>query len=145
MFRQAKSAFIWYHLYKFRRTLIIIVLLLCIILFSQWIYSDVVEYLRLREKLEYLDFILPLKWSIIFFNIGVSVYLFLSLFKQEKKEDKKGKEKNSSKQEEPSVKNEKKENKNNKEEKFTPREKMFLNKKKLKNKVDILVENQTSK
>ena len=79
MFRQAKSAFIWYHLYKFRRTFLLIAFLLTIVLFSQWIYSDVVEYLQLRKKLEYLDVILPIKWAIIFFNMTLSVYLFLSL------------------------------------------------------------------
>ena len=54
MFKQAKSAFIWYHLYKFWRTVVLIVLLLSVVFFSQWIYSDVVEYLTLRKKLEYL-------------------------------------------------------------------------------------------
>lgn len=85
MFKQAKSAFIWYHLYKFRRTVVLIVLLLSVVLFSQWIYSDVVEYLTLRKQLEYLDVLLPIKWAIIFFNIGLSAYLITSLFKKEKK------------------------------------------------------------
>ena len=88
MFKQAKSAFIWYHLYKFRRTIVLIVLLLSVVIFSQWIYSDVVEYLTLRKKLEYLDILLPIKWVIIFFNIGLSAYLITSLFKKEKKEEK---------------------------------------------------------
>ena len=53
MFKQAKSAFIWYHL-KFWGRVVLIVLLLSVVFFSQWIYSDVVEYLTLRKKLEYL-------------------------------------------------------------------------------------------
>lgn len=142
MFKQAKSAFIWYHLYKFRRTLILVALLLSIVLFSQWIYSDVVEYLRLREKLQYLDFILPIKWSIIFFNIGLSVYLILSLFKSDKAE------KSVEKKEKKLLKKEKKEEnpvskKEVKEEKFTDREKMFLHKKNLKTKADSVVDNKT--
>lgn len=103
------------------------------VLFSQWIYSDVVEYLRLREKLQYLDFILPIKWSIIFFNIGLSVYLILSLFKKDKSIDIKSKEKDES----IIMRNE-----NKKEEKFTDREKMFLHKKKLKTKADVLLDDK---
>jgi hypothetical protein len=59
-----------------------------VILVSNFIYSDIVEYLKLRDKLEYLDYILPLKW---FLNIGlfsVIVYLLLGIFKsKEKKEE----------------------------------------------------------
>ena len=143
MFKQARSAFIWYHLYKFRRTVIIVALLLSIVLFSQWIYSDVVEYLQLRDKLQYLDYILPIKWGIIFFNIGLSVYLILSLFKSDKDIDKKSekKEQKFNKDESVSMKNVS-EKKEINEEKFTDREKMFLHKKTLKTKADILVEDR---
>ena len=141
MFKQAKSAFIWYHLYKFRRTLVLVALLLSIVLFSQWIYSDIVEYLRLRDKLQYLDFILPIKWCIIFFNIGLSVYLILSLFKSNKDIDKKSEEKEQKFNKDESVSMKKKnEKKEIKKEKFTQREKMFLHKKRLKTKADILVD-----
>lgn len=84
MFKQAKSAFIWYHLYKFRRTVAFVIVLLAMIVFSQWVYSDVVEYLTLRDKLYLLDVILPLKWGLIFFNIALSVVLILRLFKHSK-------------------------------------------------------------
>jgi len=131
MFRQAKSAFIWYHLYKFRRTFILIAFLLSIVLFSQWIYSDIVEYLELRKQLEYLDYILPIKWAIIFFNITLSVYLFLSLFKN----DKRDKVKENPNEE---IKEEKVRQKA-KEEKFTSREKEFLYKKDLNTKADSLL------
>jgi len=131
MFRQAKSAFIWYHLYKFRRTFILIAFLLTIVLFSQWIYSDIVEYLELRKQLEYLDYILPIKWAVIFFNITLSVYLFLSLFKNDKKNESE-KENTQEKKEEDVLKKTKK-------EKFTSREKEFLYKKDLNTKADSLL------
>jgi len=127
MIRNVKNAFIWYFLYKFRKTLTLIAVLLAIVLFSQWIYADVVEYLTLREKLIYLDIVLPLKWGIILFNIGLSVYLFLRLFKTEKQKEKK---------EEKEKKLETKVSTND----LSAREKEFLHKKSLKNKADILVE-----
>ncbi|MDC0932908.1 hypothetical protein OAR97_03590 [Arcobacteraceae bacterium] len=130
MFKQAKSAFIWYHLYKFRRTVVLIVLLLSVVLFSQWIYSDVVEYLTLRKKLEYLDILLPIKWVIIFFNIGLSSYLITSLFKKEKKEEVKVQS---------DVKKEKQKEDTIKSSTLSEREASFLYKKKLSNKADKLV------
>jgi len=136
MFRQAKSAFIWYHLYKFRKTVIVIILLLSVVVFSQWIYSDVVEYLTLREKLEYLDILLPIKWTIIFFNIGLSAYLIISLFKKENKLDtvknettEKTKVRNNKKNEDTSMTS----------SSLTERESSFLYKKKLHNKADQLI------
>jgi len=132
MFRQAKSAFIWYHLYKFRRTFILIAFLLTIVLFSQWIYSDIVEYLELRKHLEYLDYILPIKWAIILFNVTLSVSLFLSLFKNDK----------DIKNEKENTQDEKKEEeviKQAKKEKFSNREKEFLYKKDLNTKADSLL------
>lgn len=121
MFKQVKSAVFWYYLYKFRRKVLLISFLLIIVIFANAIYSDVVEYLTLKEKLEYLEFAILAKWFIIIFNILFSIYLVLTLFKKDN--------------------NEKKENKKEerKEEKFTAREEKFLNKK-LKNKADMLVE-----
>lgn len=136
MFKQVKSALIWYHLYKFRKTVISVVILLAIVLFMQWIYSDVVEYLKLREKLELLDVILPLKWAIIFFNIGLSVLLVLRLFKTKEQEEQK---------EEPikQIKEEKKitreENSEAISEQLSEREKSFLHTKKLNSKADELI------
>jgi len=136
MFKQAKSAFIWYHLYKFRKTVIFIVLLLSVVLFSQWIYSDVVEYLTLRKKLEYLDILLPIKWAIIFFNIGLSAYLITSLFKKEKKEEVVKKEKRVESKVQSDIKKEKEETL--KSSTLSEREASFLYKKKLNNKADKL-------
>jgi len=86
MFKQVKSIFIWSMIYKFRMRLTLVVILLSIVMLSQWIYSDVVEYLTLRELTSYLDIVLPLKWGIIFFNIALSAYLMLSIFKNDKKD-----------------------------------------------------------
>ena len=139
MFKQAKSAFIWYQLYKFRKTVVSIVLLLCIVFFSQWIYSDVVEYLTLRKKLEYLDILLPIKWAVIFFNIGLSTYLVTSLFKKEKKQEiKKEKVTVKSSKKETVEKEEIKEQKKSKET-LSQREASFLHSKKLNNKADSLI------
>jgi len=136
MFKQAKSAFIWYHLYKFRKTVIFIVLLLSVVLFSQWIYSDVVEYLTLRKKLEYLDILLPIKWAIIFFNIALSAYLIITLFKKEKKEDLIRKEKKPEVKVQSNIKKEK--DTSTSASTLSDREASFLHKKKLNNKADKL-------
>ena len=134
MFRQVKSALFWYYLIKFRRRIVLIVLLLIIALFANAIYADVVEYLTLKEKLEFLEIVLLAKWFIIIFNIVFSIYLLLTMFKKEEekevsvKKEKKNEIKETPKKEKPS------------NEKFTDREKQFLYKKKLKNEADILVD-----
>ncbi|XPS40562.1 hypothetical protein ACN2C3_02540 [Aliarcobacter butzleri] len=96
MFKQVKSAVFWYYLYKFRKRVTLIFLLLIIALFANVIYADIVEYLKLKEKLEYLEIALLSKWLIIIFNIGISIYLILTLFKKEETGSRK-KEKNSRK------------------------------------------------
>jgi len=135
MFKQAKSAFIWYHLYKFRKTVVSIVLLLCVVIFSQWIYSDVVEYLTLRKKLEYLDILLPIKWVVIFFNIALSTYLVTSLFKKEKKQEIKKEKETAKSPKKETIKKEEEQ----KKESLSQREASFLHKKKLNNKADNLI------
>ena len=126
MFKQVKSAVFWYYLYKFRKRVTLIILLLIIVLFANIIYADVVEYLKLKEKLEYLEIALISKWLIIIFNIGISIYLILTLFKKE--------ETGSSKKEKIVEKE------TIKKEKFTQREKEFLNKKNIRSKADILLD-----
>ena len=121
MFKQVKSALFWYYLYKFRKRVILIVLLLIIALFANAIYGDVVQYLTLKQRLEFLEFALISKWLIIIFNIVFSVYLILTLFKKN--------EIKIEKQEEIKTEN-----------KFTKREEEFLKKKKLRTKADILLE-----
>jgi len=134
MFRQVKSALFWYYLIKFRKRIILIVLLLIIALFANSIYADVVQYLTLKKKLEFLEIVLLAKWIIIIFNIVFSIYLLLTMFKkEEEKVPQKKKEKIKEKEKE-------KEDFFSSSEKFTEREKQFLHKKKLKTKADILVD-----
>ena len=126
MFKQVKSALFWYYLYKFRKRAIFIFFLLLVALFSGFIYGDVVEYLKLTQNIEYLKYVLILKWFIIIFNSLLSIYLILTLFK------------NSEIQEKSSVKKDKVETKNS----FTQRETELLHKKKLINKAENIIKNK---
>jgi hypothetical protein len=126
MFKQVKSALFWYYLYKFRKRAIFIFFLLLVALFSGFIYGDVVEYLKLTQNIEYLKYVLALKWFIIIFNSLLSIYLILTLFK------------NSEIQEKSSVKKDKVETKNS----FTQRETELLHKKKLINKAENIIKNR---
>lgn len=126
MFKQMKSALFWYYLYKFRKRAIFIFFLLLVALFSGFIYGDVVEYLKLTQNIEYLKYVLVLKWFIIIFNSLLSIYLILTLFK------------NSENQEKSSVKKDKVETKNS----FTQRETELLHKKKLVNKAENIIKNR---
>lgn len=127
MFKQVKSAVFWYYLYKFRKRVVLIFLLLIVALFSNAIYSDVIEYLKLKEKLQYLEIALISKWLIIIFSLVFSIYLILTMFKKEEIEEEK------------KIKKSEPLKKESKEEKFTQREKEFLYKKKLQSKADFLV------
>ena len=126
MFKQVKSALFWYYLYKFRKRAIFIFFLLLVALFSGFIYGNVVEYLKLTQNIEYLKYVLVLKWFIIIFNSLLSIYLILTLFK------------NSENQEKSSVKKDKVETKNS----FTQRETELLHKKKLINKAENIIKNR---
>lgn len=81
MFKQIKSALFWYYLYRFRKKVLIIAFLLLTALFANFIYADVIEYLSLKNRLEYLEIALLSKWIIIVFNILFSIYLILGMFK----------------------------------------------------------------
>lgn len=126
MFKQMKSALFWYYLYKFRKRAIFIFFLLLVALFSGFIYGDVVEYLKLTQNIEYLKYVLALKWFIIIFNSLLSIYLILTLFR------------NSENQEKSSVKKDKVETKNS----FNQRETELLHKKKLINKAENIIKNR---
>lgn len=128
MFKQMKSALFWYYLFKFRKRAIIIVLLLLIALFSNFIYADIVEYLKLKNRLQYLEIALILKWIIIIFNLTFSIYLILTLFKKDDEFEEKEKNKPKKDDIKPSAKD------------FSQREKDLLHKKTLKTKADILLE-----
>ena len=126
MFKQIKSIVFWTLLYKFRKRVTIIAILIAMILFAQWIYSDIVEYLTLTEKLEYLNYLLIGKWLMIFTNFGISLYLILTMFKP-----------SNEKQKELEIKKEVSKKTTSKE--FSNREKELLNKK-LRSKADILMD-----
>jgi len=134
MFKQVKSALFWYYLIKFRKRIVLIVLLLIIALFANSIYADVVQYLTLKKKLEFLEVVLLAKWIIIIFNIVFSIYLLLTMFKKEEEKEKVSKKKKEK------IKEKEKKEVFSSNEKFTEREKQFLHKKKLKTKADILVD-----
>ncbi|MBP7769852.1 MAG: hypothetical protein KA055_01870 [Aliarcobacter sp.] len=144
MFKQVKSAFFWYYLFKFRKRVLIITLLLIVALFANAIYGDVVEYLKLKNKLDFLEIALISKWVIIIFNIVFSVYLLLTMFKKQDEVLKKQNKKEENSKMKFSKMSFKKEEKSEikKEEKFTAREKEFLNKKKIRSAADLLVENK---
>lgn len=132
MFKQVKSALFWYYLYKFRRRVLLIAFLLLIALFSNAIYADLIEYLKLKDKLEYLEIVLLSKWVIIIGSILTSIFLILTVFKSSKKDE----EKESKTKIEIKKDIEKKEELN---QKFSKREQEFL-KRDLKSKADYLVE-----
>lgn len=107
-------------------------------LFANAIYGDLIEYLKLKKLLQYLELALISKWVVILFNLTFSIYLILTMFKKEeeiqvKQEEKKAKKEKKSK---PIIK----EKEVQKEEKFTDREKQFLHKKKIRTKADLLVD-----
>jgi len=86
MFKQFKSALIWYYIYRFRGRVALILTLLFVIVFSQFIYGDIVQYLKLRNKLEWLDYILPIKWAIIIVSLFGIFYLLATMFQKKTKE-----------------------------------------------------------
>lgn len=133
MFRQVKSALFWYYLYKFRKRVIIIAFLLIVALFANSIYADVIEYLKLKDKLQFLELALFSKWGIIITNIMVSIYLILTLFKKDVKNEKEIKKEKRAKVKEFDKKEEKK------VENLTQREESFLKKKKLRTQAEILL------
>lgn len=135
MFKQVKSAVFWYYLIKFRRRIVLIAFLLLSALFANFIYNDVVEYLKLKNRLEFLELALILKWFFIFFNLTFSIYLFVTIFKKEE-EKKNIKPLKATKKEK---QKEKEASTVEKEDKFSQREKDLLYKKNLRTKADILI------
>ena len=100
MVRNVRSLILWTLIYRFRRRLTIVAVLLSMVLLSQWIYGDIVEYLRLSKNVAYLSYVLIGKWILIFSNIAISAYLILTMFRKEEKTDKKNKSKEKNKDKE---------------------------------------------
>ncbi len=122
MFKNIKSALIYYYLYKFKNRFLTIFAIAIFTIFLHIIYIDIVEYLTLRNKLSYLDTILPLKWIVTIFNISLIIYLFFSIFKT--KQEIKIEQKSDTIEQN--------------ETKFSKREESFLNKK-LQSKADLII------
>lgn len=137
MFKSIRSSLFWYYLYKFRKRFVIVVILLFSIFLSGFIYADVVEYLKLRDKLDYLDFILPIKWFIIFTNIAIISYLILSLFASDKKSKKDKNTKDDMQEKEEKIIIDPKEL-----EKLSEREASFLHTRKLRTKADLVIDSK---
>ena len=135
MFKQVKSALFWYYLYKFRKRVTIIVFLILLSIFANSIYSDVVQYLQLKDKLQYLELAFIFKWTTILSSLTISSYLVLTLFKKEEKE----KEVKNEPLEKVEDKKQTQEEKIADKRKFTKREEMFLKKDTLNSEADILV------
>ena len=89
-------------------------MLLIIALFANAIHADVIEYLKLKNRLDFLEIVLISKWVIIIFNIVFSVYLLLTMFNKQEEEKTKVKESKTSnkKEEKYKIKKQKKNQKN---------------------------------
>ncbi len=110
-----------------RKRVLLIALLLVIAFFANAIYADVVQYLTLKQKLQYLETVLIIKWLVIIFNSVFSIYLVLTIFK------------NTSDSEQ-SEKTKKIKQEQQTEPEFTPREQEFLKKKRLRSQADVLLD-----
>ena len=77
MFRQIKSAIIWSYIWRFRSLLAKILIAILIVAVLEFVYGDVVEYLRLSDNVEYLWIALLSKWILILlilFYVGYSIW-----------------------------------------------------------------------
>lgn len=66
MFKQLKSALLWFYLIKFRRSLSLMAFLGLVIFFANSIYADLVDYLRFTDQIHLLKYAVIIKWLIIF-------------------------------------------------------------------------------
>jgi hypothetical protein len=76
-----KSLVFWTFVYRFRRRLTVVAVLIAIILLSQWIYSDTIKYLQLIDKTNWIGWVLIAKWLLILSSTALSVYLILTIFR----------------------------------------------------------------
>ncbi|BCD68084.1 hypothetical protein [Nitratiruptor sp. YY09-18] len=90
MFKQIKSAIIWTYIYRFRSLLIRLIISLLLIGFIEFIYRDIIEYLQLSKKLEYLFYVIVIKWTLIILIIVYFLYKLKNFVKNiSKKNDNK--------------------------------------------------------
>ena len=82
MFRQIKSALIWAYIYKYRSLLVKMVIVVILLAFIEYIYRDIVEYLRLANRIDMLPAVLIGKWTLFTAGVGYILYLFLTFHKK---------------------------------------------------------------
>lgn len=97
MFRQIKSAIIWTYIYRFRKLLLKVFVALLFFVIIEFIYRDIMEYLRLSHNISLLPYILFIKWALYMLIVLFTIFIFYKTFsrkgdnkeKSEKKSDKK--------------------------------------------------------
>lgn len=129
MFKAFKSAAIWWYLIKFRKSFAAIFLLV-IFLFVIWLsYNDIVEFLKLSNRLDLLKFALFFKWLLILAVLIAIFYIIKNMISFSKKDEKT--------QEIPQ--------KTTKNQELDPREKKILEKDKLLSKADLIIKKYSKK
>lgn len=118
MIKGIKSAIFWTFIYKFRKRLALILMLIFLVLISQFIYTDVVEYLKLTKQEDIIGYALFAKWILSISCIFFAVYILFGLSKQKTQKPKPLKE--------------------DEDSKLSDREKRFINKK-LRTKTEIIM------
>ncbi|RAZ23580.1 hypothetical protein [Campylobacter hyointestinalis] len=118
MIKGIKSAIFWTFIYKFRKRLVLILMLIFLVLISQFIYADVVEYLKLTKQEDIIGYALFAKWILSISCIFFAVYILFGLSKQRVQKPKPLKE--------------------DEDSKLSDREKRFINKK-LRTKTEIIM------
>ncbi|ANE33832.1 putative membrane protein [Campylobacter hyointestinalis subsp. lawsonii CCUG 27631] len=118
MIKGIKSAIFWTFIYKFRKRLALILMLIFLVLISQFIYADVVEYLKLTKQEDIIGYALFAKWILSISCIFFAVYILFGLSKQKAQKPKPLKE--------------------DEDSKLSDREKRFINKK-LRTKTEIIM------
>ncbi|RAZ44869.1 hypothetical protein [Campylobacter hyointestinalis] len=118
MIKGIKSAIFWTFIYKFRKRLVLILMLIFLVLISQFIYADIVEYLKLTKQEDIIGYALFAKWILSISCIFFAVYILFGLSKQKAQKPKPLKE--------------------DEDSKLSDREKRFINKK-LRTKTEIIM------
>ncbi len=83
MFRQIKSAIIWAYIYRFRILLFKILIAFVIALIIEYVYRDIIEFLQVSKQIEFLLYILVVKWLLL---LAIVLYLFFSIYQVFKKQ-----------------------------------------------------------
>ena len=85
MFKQIQSAIIWTYIYKFRKFLLQILVVIVLFFFVEYFYRDIVEYLTISGHKDKIFYLLLAKWAIFMLLISfLSVRLYTILKKTKK-------------------------------------------------------------